>query len=250
MKTLQIYGENWVNNAELTVTSGEQSKAALCDRRPETQWQSSGSDDIVTETLEINFRNNSGASALRATDRILLLGTNVKNMSASYKNADGNWQAIPEAAISGNTTGNVLIEMAAPVTAEAVKLFLHTTQTANAEKTVGELKICKAVCALDAWIEFDKAAEYKQGSYYLASGKLVTWREYRKISGGFTLSRVTKAQRDILNAAFAGYRYMTYVFYADYDLAETFEFAVDGETAEEFDRVSERYTIKFKVQEL
>jgi len=40
------------------------------------------------------------------------------------------------------------------------------------------------------------------------------------------------------------------VFYADYDLSETYEFALDGEITEDFDRTTERYDWKFNVKEL
>lgn len=250
MRTLQVFSPNWIANSDIIVTSGEQSKTNICDRRAETQWVSSVGDDTVIEILEFDFKNNSGGSVLRALDRIIIINTNIKSMAASYKDQDGNWQAISTGTITGNTAVSLLIELPTPVTASAVKIFLYTTQTANSPKAIGELKICKSICELGAWIEFERTITSKSGDYYLANGALVSWREYSKTAGAFNLGRITKAQRDILWVALTTYPSLTYVLYSDYDLSDTYEFCVDGDISEDFNRVAERYSFKFRVKEL
>lgn len=133
-----------------TVSTGTSSASYAYDQDPTSRWISSGSSDIITETIEIVFQN-----AL-SINRIMALGMNWKNFTVKY-DPDGSGYVDFAAVYSKkddvsassityttNTETSRYWEFTT-VTALKVKFTINTTQTANAEKYVYELYIGKEI---------------------------------------------------------------------------------------------------------
>ena len=250
--SLQIFGENRVFSSQLAVSSGALSAENLRDRDPDACWRSSGSSDSVQEYAKFLFRDGAGQSAPYAFDRVLLLNTNIKNFSAVYyTSADGTASsAVPELAAAANTGSDALFELSAPAfTPRGFGLFMQTTQTANAEKQIGGIKLCKHLLTLDALTTFDRRDYAREGSYYLAGGELVRWREFTRFGGTLTVKNLSKAGRDQLWAAYRDYDFLTLAFFTDYDLRQTYDVAVSAPPQETFDRKTQLYELSLEVKE-
>lgn len=247
---VKIFGENFVHSG-CAVTAGSGSGVQyLYDGKNGTVWKSAGSNDATSEVLGVSFANRAGIPVSVTFDRIILQNTNAASMSAAYVSAAGETVVLPEAALSGIIADSVIVELAAPVTARSLTLTFKTTQTANEEKYLGGLKVCASVMTFgNALCAFSRADYAKQGDYYLASGSLVHWREYRKAGGTLCVENLTQADRDKLNKAINTQEFLTVSFIDDIAPGEVYEFFVSSAPTEEFDRHTLRYTCEFQVKE-
>ncbi|MDD4004087.1 MAG: hypothetical protein PHW69_02655 [Elusimicrobiaceae bacterium] len=247
---VKIFGENFLHPA-CTVTASTGAEAdCLCDGNPRTVWRSSGSNDTVAETITAGFATQAGTECSVMFDRIILQNTNAARISAVYITPDNTCVAIPEAALDGIIADSVIIELPQPVTAKSVTLTLHATQTADDEKYLGGLKFCKSIMSLSNTLTAFSRSDYvKQGDYYLASGSLVHWREYRKAGGTLCVENLTLADRNTLNQAINAQEFLTVSFLDDVSPGEVYEFFVSSAPSEEFDRTTMRYTCEFQVKE-
>ncbi len=248
MNGLKILSENRINaQAVLAATSGS-GLTNLYDQKPATCWRSSGSADTVTETLTAAFANRLNAPAAYEFDRIILLKNNLKSLSAEYVSG-GVAHAIAEAAISDNDEENLIIELATTVTADQLNLSAITTVTADAEKQLGELKVCKQILEVIGLTNFQRADWRKGGDFRTRDGSLVRWTEAQKQEGTLTIENISLAQRDALNEAIGDNDFLTFVFYSDFDPAAVYEFAVTSAPQEEFDRKTQYFQITLSLKE-
>lgn len=247
---MQLSGQNWLDkNCGITVSGGDAVKPYLYDQKRATQWQSSGSDDTVTETVTITFNDDSGAAVTRRIDMFILLNTNVRGLSASYTDAAGASHNIPDLNIADNEEENLIIEFSDYADARTFTLSMATTMEANGEKKVGELKLCELLINLEALTSFSRKDYANQGHYYLKTGELVRWREFSKVAGSLSLSNVSKDQRDALNTAIANFDFLTFIFYSEYDASSVYEFAVTEMPSETFDRRTQLFEIGLELTE-
>jgi len=246
---IEIFSENYVNgDCEITVTSGDATKAYLYDQKPATCHLSSGSSDIIPETVEVNFKNWQGAALNRTFDRIILLGHNYKAITADYYDGFA-WQPIAEATLT-LAAANTVIEIATPISAARVRVVAATTQVANAEKYLGELKICLNVLSLGlALSDWQPAGEQKAGAYRLAGGPLVAWKEWTKLAGILSLENVAKTTKDALLPYLKANGFITVVFYSDFDTSEVYEMSIASAPAWTVDRKAELFSLSMELRE-
>lgn len=246
---ITLWTENYVNgDCGITVVSGDATKTYLYDQKPATAWLSSGSNDTTTETVTVAFKNWQGAAVSRTFDRIAILSHNLKAITAEYYNGSA-WVAIDEAALT-LAAANTVIEIAVPITAAQVRLNCTTAQVANAEKHIGELKVCASVVSLGQTLSsWESGGEQKAGAYRLAGGPLVAWREWTKITGTLSLENVAKTTKDALLPYLRSSGFITLVFHSAFDASEIYEFSIVSAPAWSVDRKAELFALNLELSE-
>ena len=246
---IEVFSENYVNgDCTIAVTSGDATKAYLYDQKPATTHLSSGSSDIITETVDVSFKNWQGAAVNRTFDRIILLVHNYKAITADYWNGSA-WVSIAEATLT-LAAANTIIEIATPISATRVRVVAATTQVVNAEKYLGELKVCLNLISLGtALSDWQPAGEQKAGAYRLAGGPLVAWKEWTRLAGTLSLENVTKAIKDALLPYLKASGFITLVFYADFDASEVYEMSIASAPAWAVDRKAELFSLSMELRE-
>ena len=128
------------DNVIITASSGEATKNNIRDRVRYLKWISIGSDDVTTETLEIDF------GALYDIDRLLLVKHNFKNFQVEYDNSgwtdfanvvtkEGTQANIQE---TGNTKVNSYYEFDS-VNTQKIRISMDTTLVVDDEKELFEV---------------------------------------------------------------------------------------------------------------
>jgi len=249
MNGLKIFSENYLNEYDtIAVISGDAMKAYLYDQKQVTQWSSSGSDDVTEESIDITFKNWQGEAVDRTFDRLVILNHNLKAITADYWNGAA-WVAIGEATLT-LAAAYTIIEIATPITAGRMRVNCTTTQTVNAEKVIGELKVCLSVLEDVAWrSSFPRRDSMRGGDYRLSDGALVAWKEWTKAGGTLSLDNVLLADLQILMLFSKSNALLTLVFYSDFDLSETFEFVVANAPNPKLDRKMALFTVSLELEE-
>ena len=251
MNALKIFSENFVTgDCGYTLSSGL--APYLYDQNQDTTWSSVGSSDATEESIEIIFKNWQGTESTRTFDRIILLNHNIKAGAFDYWDSiAAEWVVIAPAALSAIAAPNTLIELVSPVTASRVRFRPYTTQVANAEKYVGELKICQSIITgTQLWrSDFPRADDQKSGSYRTGEGRLVFWREWTRFGASGGLYDVAKTDHDILLPYLKATGFLTIVFWDDFDLTECFEVAITSAPQHRLNRKTQLYEIDFDMEE-
>ena len=225
MDGIKIVGENFINEYNgYAFVSGSTSESYLYDQKRATAWLSSGSDDLTTEYIEVTFNNWQGEPVLRTFDRIILLGHNIKAGQLQYWDGSA-WADLTGGTITGNTETDNIIEVTS-VTTYKFKIKMTTTQVVDAEKYIGELKVCQHVLSPYWLSSYPMTAEQKSGNYRNAEGGLISWKEFTKQGGIFSIENIAKADMDILMPYMKTGEFITMSFYESFDLAHTYEFAI------------------------
>jgi len=251
MNGLKIYSQNWLDeNCAITCLSGDALKAYLYDQNQETKYSSSGSDDATEETIEIIFKNWQGTEISRTFDRIIMLNHNVKSGGADYWNGSA-WVAIPEAAMTAETTAYKYVSVASAISASRVRMRLSTTQTANAQKFIGELKFCLSILdGTQLWrSSLPRQDEQRSGYERTGDGRLVFYREWTKFAASGQLYDVAKADHDLLLPYMKAAEFITIVFYEDHAPEDCFECAIVNAPRRDINRKTGLYEISLELQE-
>ena len=251
MNALKIFGENCVNgDCGYTFSSGSALVAYLYDQNQATAWTSSGSNDATEESIAITFKNWQGTEISRTFDRIIILNHNIKAGAFDYWDGSA-WQVISAAAMTAVTASNTLIELVTPISATRFRVRLTTTQTTNAEKYIGELKVCQSIITgSQLWrSDIPRNDEQKSGSFRTGQGGLVSWREWSKFGAAGTLYDVSKTDHDLLFPYLKASGFITIVFWNDFDLTECFEASLVGAPNHKLDRKTALYEISLELKE-
>lgn len=246
---ITLLTENYVNkDCALTVVSGDTSKAYLYDQNQDTKWLSSGSNDTTTETITVDFKNWQGSAVSRNFDRIILLNTNFKAITAEYWDGSA-WKSIAEATLT-LAAADKIIEIATPISATKFRINITTTQTTNAEKYLGELKVCKEVLDLgQALTDWQPEGEQKAGAYRLAGGSLVSWKEWTKLAGVLSIENLQLATKDLLLPYIKSGGFVTLVWSDAFDVSEVTECAIVSPPAVALDRKAELFSLSLELRE-
>lgn len=244
---LQIFGENRVKDATLTALSGAASLENIRDGKYATKWTSVGSNDTTNEYISAQLLDRAGATTLYPFDTIILLNTNVKAGYAAYYNGSA-WGNITGGTISALATTDTMVSFS-EVTGSYMKLWLQTTQAANAQKYLGELKVCKHILTMSTLSNFARTDELRAGNYYTRGGNLVRFRIFNKFCGSLTLQNISKTQRDALWTAYDAYDFFVFAFFKDYALSETYDMAITSPPTETFNRKTQLYEITLEVKQ-
>jgi phage-related protein len=137
----RIYTKNYVNGSDVfTVSSGSTAAARLYDGDRSAYWQSSGENsDIVQASVQVDFYDG-GVATNRAIDTLILLGINIKNIHFQYWDGSA-WQ---NAFVDFDQTAANVVTSFTPVSPTKIRLLMLTTISANQEKQIGELIVCKS----------------------------------------------------------------------------------------------------------
>ncbi len=127
-----------INRAEASVSVDNNSAEveSLVSRDPLWVWQSIGSDDTDLITVSADF------GRLRAFDSLILVEHNLRGFSFDYQNSSGTWVNILRETDNAATT---YFAQFSPVTAQAVRLHMMTTQTPDAQKTLGSFIVTRTL---------------------------------------------------------------------------------------------------------
>lgn len=251
MNAIKIFGENFVNeDCDIACSSGNTLAQYLYDQNRDSKWTSSGSNDTVTETITVIFKNWQGVEVNRTFNRIVLQNTNFKAVTAEYWDGAA-WQSIAEAALT-LAAADKIIETAASKTGSRIRVNVATAQTENAEKYLGELKVCLAIFTGDQQWSSSFQRQDEQGAGYnrTADGKLRAWKEWTRFAGNLTLTEVSQADHDTLFPYLGASSLLTVVFCDDFDPAAVHECMVVSPPNHILDRKSQRYEISMELQGL
>jgi len=249
MNGIKIFGENFINGDNgYTFLSGSSSENYLYDQKPTTQWLSVGSDDTTEEYIEISFKNWQGATVSRTFDRIIILNHNIKACQCQYWDGSA-WQDITGGSLSANTAASNLLEIASPVSSEKFKIKITTTQVADTEKVIGELKVCKNIMAPYWLSRFSRSDSQKSGAYNLLDGPLVFWKEWTKAGGTLNIIDIEKSDFDTIFPYFKTANFITVLFHNDFDLDETLELAITSAPNYILNRKTKLYQISMELRE-
>lgn len=251
MNGLKIFTENWLNeHSDILCSSGDTNNAYLCDQKQDTKWASESSNDATQETIEIVFNNWQGAEVDRNIDRIIFLNHNLKAGGVDYWSA-GAWVEIAEATFTGLASAYTFIELTAPVVTSRIRVRLDTTQTANEDKEIGELKFCEKILdGTQLWrSDIPRSDSQLAGTYRTGEGRLVFWREWTKFAASGYLQEVTLANKNTLLPYLKSGGFITIVFYQDFDPTECFECALVEGPRFSLDRKSELFEVSLNLEE-
>lgn len=136
------YLNRHANNAgDLSVSTGSATRHRLFDMDPLSRWQSAGSSDATTETIEFGLWIP-GARTSHDVEYILFQNHNIKGLTVELSNTNGaSWTTVfSNTTLAEENTRIVLVSTAA----DRVRITMTTTQTANEEKAVGDIIVCGA----------------------------------------------------------------------------------------------------------
>jgi len=249
MNAIKIFGENYINkNNAYAFLSGSALVSYLYDQKRQTAWLSSGSNNTIEEYIEITFKNWQGEVVQRTFDRVIILGHNIKAGQLQYWDGSA-WQDLTGGTITDNTETDNLIEVTS-VTTYKFKIKMTTTQIANAEKYIGEIKVCATILEPTDWLtKFKRNDDDRAGDYRLSKGDLVSWREWGKVEGGLDIEQMSLAEITTLKTYIRDNQYLTIVFWDDFDMSETYEFKVTNPINYSLDRKLQYYSTDLDLKE-
>jgi len=152
----KIYTKNYLNSdCVVTYTSGSTTGVNLYDQDDATPYVTVGSSDATEEVLDITFREGPSTSDVtRALDRLILLNHNVKSWDL-HKYDSGAWTLVNAQTAIAVSHSIVSFD---EFSDSRVRVELKTTQTANAQKSVGQLILCNHTLTFtDDFTEYSEA---------------------------------------------------------------------------------------------
>lgn len=148
------------DDTTINASTGQASADRCIDRNPITYWRSVGSNDLITEELEIVFMED------QTFDRIFLQDHNFKSYNIQYYSGgtyvhfanvsglDGSLSNITQTVYSKDTSYYEFDE----VTASKIRIQILTTQTANEQKYLSQVIVTSELGTLQGYPEI-KGAE-------------------------------------------------------------------------------------------
>jgi len=251
MKSLIILGENFVNDQNTyTVSSGDAFKSKIYDQKQSTQWITSGSAEGNIETLQVDFKDRIGDAVDRAIDRLILLNCNLAKFKIEYLSG-GVWTSIAEAdfTTTPNTTKDVYIEIANPITTQSLLLTATNTLLAEAEKKIGEFKACLFITDLRHRVSFNRRDWDNADSYRLQGGALVSITNVSKVEASVQIIELNLINYELIVDLISNREWMTWVLYEDFRRADIYEFKTSTPLTQNLDRRMQHYTVGFSVKE-
>jgi hypothetical protein len=198
----RIYTRNYVD-ADCSFTSSHGGVTAnLFDRNTVSRMVTTGANnDVTIISLYINFIEN-GVPQTRTIDTMFLLNHNLKNWSYySYNGATYDLLSTHTGYVGTNS-----IETFTPVATTGILLQCDVTQSANAEKSIGEIIFCATVNASQDLSAYDTRWREKTKDIVLGDGSIhrVVTRAVSGRNGRYEARCryrfLTKSQRDDLKA--------------------------------------------------
>lgn len=156
-------------DGEISATSGDSSSIYALDRNQDTKWRSVTSNDLTTETLQIDFAED------KTIDRLFLLDHNWKEFTVKYESGgvwthfasviglDGSKANLSETAFADASAYYEFAE----VTTSGIQIAVVKTQTPNQEKYLAQVAVSSEIGTLLGWpevraVESDRNARVKK----------------------------------------------------------------------------------------
>lgn len=251
MKSVIILGENFINDQnDYIVSSGDSEKDNIYDQDPVTQWSTNGSSEGASATLQVDFKNRVGAVVSRTINRLILLNCNLAKFKIEQWDGAA-WQNISEAdfTVTPNTTADIYIEMASPVTTQKLKITATNTIGAVAEKIIGEFKSCLLIVSLRHQVVINRRDWDNGGDYRLNGGALVTFIDVFKMEASVQIRGLSLTNYELIIDLIQDREWMTWVLYEDFRRADIYEVKATAQPTENLDKKMQLYTLGFPIKE-
>lgn len=198
----RIYSRNWVDSQSVITTTYGGTTSLLYDRSSVVQFTTTGANsDATAVDIVIEFYEG-GVSQTRTVNAFFLLNHNIKTWD--FQRWTGStwtsWQSL-----SSDTTSSSYWELPSYAVTK-VKLSVSATQTANQEKSIGEIVVCGLSLAAEDLASYDTKWREKTKEIVLGDGAIhrVITRAVSGRNGRYEArcrwSYLTKAQRNNLKA--------------------------------------------------
>lgn len=202
------------------------------------------SEQVPFETT-VYFVDRYGNGANRTVDTLILLNTNVSNLTVEAKDVYGNFNTL--FTLSNNTESTVLIKAQTPIVASALKFTFP--ETGNPATVNAQIGVYGFVCNLLALTDTTYKIDANSGDYRVVSGSYIHWADYKKWTAKIKMENVTQEQFNLLTAQ-ADLGEMTVIPYQDLEAEEIYECAVNREYQYGLDRKTELFNIELEFNEL
>lgn len=129
------------NGSDIIVSSGDTTKQRLYDMDPRSRWQSQGSNDLTTETIEFGLWIP-GARTSHNVAYIFLMNHNIAGLLIEHSNTNGApWTSCYTAAALTEKNTRQILSLTAM---DRIRISMTTAQTVDAEKAIGEIIVAGA----------------------------------------------------------------------------------------------------------
>lgn len=174
-----------------------------------TKWVSYYADDLISEVIEIYFKNVDGYNEPRTFDTLMLFEMNLKEYKIQYQNwlgsSWGNWMDIVESVETVNSEKNKIVTFGS-IMAWRVKIIMNSTFPANINKTIRDFILCeeKFECTMpmDVYNIKNKVNIINQRMYDGTGYKI---KNYDKYAAKVGFKQISKAERDKLKEIYDEY---------------------------------------------
>jgi hypothetical protein len=129
---------NAYNNGDLLVSSMTDLRHRLFDMDPASYWISSGSNDTIDETITFGLWVP-GTVLSQQIGYFAIMNHNLKAFDVEFSNDGGSTWTAGVYNFTLVASANTRQVVAAPFFADRCRITMHTTQTANQEKQVGDI---------------------------------------------------------------------------------------------------------------
>lgn len=139
------------NASDLIVSSGDTTKHRLYDMDPLSRWQSQGSSDGDTQTIEFGLWRPGSRMSFDVAN-IFIQNHNIENLTLEHSNTNG----APWTTGYSNTAltkKNLYIPLVSTAM-DRIKISMSHTQTPDEEKKVGDIIVCGAAFQPGPFFEF------------------------------------------------------------------------------------------------
>jgi hypothetical protein len=220
IKPVEICTQNALDKySTLLISSGEVDRNNLFDNDSSTLWQSEIASDEQTETITVEFRDLNQNDITQDIDRLILQNTNIKYLTAQAVSLDQSVYDIITTQAQDMQGRDVIIDftpLAPGQFAHKIILFLHTTQTPDEKKQIGELKFCKKITTLsDALVNLARNDETDSGHFRTTDGRLFCWRDWNKFAAELSLSNVNTEKKSTIEQIYEQNDFITLIHFND-----------------------------------
>lgn len=216
LSPIQILTSNLLASAAQITSAGGEDTSTLFDNNGESIWHSS----LPSAQLTITF------TAARKADALILHNTNAARIDIEYKTSSSDTAFTPLSTSPSYTGGDIFYAFPATVTAQVIKITLTPV---NGNFYTCGLSLCERLMTLDKALSSVRPSSYfRGGHHYLASGALIAWKDFSKLSFDISLSNVPQDAARQFTALLSNNAFLTYALYGGADAAFCKEFALSA----------------------
>lgn len=198
-------------------------------------------------TLTFFFADRWGTITNRKVDTLILLNTNVQNITLEAADSTGNYSMLFN--VQGNTDDTVMFTAPEPVTTSSLRITIPAEGNPQ-QVQVGQIGLFQHLADLFALTEGSFKRDTHQGSYRTLSGDMVFYGDYDKWESKIKIENLPQEQFDALNEAITDANALTVIPFKDFEPAAVYECYVSPEFSYEVNRKTELYSVSLEAKEL